>query len=136
MIRKGLNLLKKYKFVRNVCTRSEIFFLVSSIGFIGFHHVMQTAQIFLTRSLHIHHSHLLLPAGLPNYILCLHRTDVNKFLLVGQHWHVHVWGVIEERQLWVCPCFSSSVLQIYFNFFKKVFLYLTKASSIWSEDFT
>ena len=29
-------------------------------------------------------------AGFPNYILGLHRADVDKFLLVGQCWHVHV----------------------------------------------
>ena len=26
-----------------------------------------------------------LPADLPNYVLCPHRTDVDKFLLVNQH---------------------------------------------------
>ena len=29
------------------------------------------------------------PVGLTN-IQCPHRADVNKFLLVGQHWHVYV----------------------------------------------
>ena len=28
-------------------------------------------------------------AGLPTNIRCPHRADVNKFLLVFQHWHVH-----------------------------------------------
>ena len=30
------------------------------------------------------------PASLPIYILCPHRADIDKFLLVGQHWRVHV----------------------------------------------
>ena len=32
----------------------------------------------------------LLSLGHLNYILCPHSADVNKLLLVGQHWHVHV----------------------------------------------
>ena len=54
------------------------------------------------------------PAGFPNYILCLHWADVNKFLLFGQNWYVHVSGPIEERHLLVRLCFSSSVLQVLF----------------------
>ena len=30
-------------------------------------------------SLFFHPNHPLLPAGFPNYILCLHRADVDKF---------------------------------------------------------
>ena len=30
-------------------------------------------------------------------------------LLVGQYWHIHVKGSVEERHLWVCPCFSSRI---------------------------
>ena len=33
----------------------------------------------------IHHYNLSLPAGRPNYILCLLRADINKFLLVSPH---------------------------------------------------
>ena len=29
----------------------------------------------------------LLQVGLPNVSLCLHKTDLNKFLLVDKHWH-------------------------------------------------
>ena len=47
-----------------------------------------------TDSLHPYHPSF--PAGPPNYILCLHRADVNKFLLVSQHWHIHEQGSIEE----------------------------------------
>ena len=32
-----------------------------------------------------------------------------KFLLIGQHWHDHVKGSIEEYHLWVHSCFSSNV---------------------------
>ena len=53
-------------------------------------------------------------AGLPNCILCPHRADVNKFLQVGQHWHVYVKGSIEEGHLWVCSCLSCSVLYVLF----------------------
>ena len=34
--------------------------------------------------------HTSLSVGLPNYILYQHRTDVDKFFLVGQHCHVHM----------------------------------------------
>ena len=37
-------------------------------------------------SICLYHPSLL--AGPPNYILCLHRADVNKFLLVSQHWYI------------------------------------------------
>ena len=50
-----------------------------------------------------------LPVGLLNYTLCSHTAFVGKFLLVGQHWHVHVKRSIEERSLWVRSCISSSV---------------------------
>ena len=29
----------------------------------------------------------------------LDRADVHKFLLVGQHWHINVYGSTEERHL-------------------------------------
>ena len=48
-------------------------------------------------SLSIHPNHPLLPAVFPYYILCPHRADTDKFLLVGQNWHVHVQESIEER---------------------------------------
>ena len=67
-------------------------------------------------SLAIHPYHLSFPAGLLDYILCLYRAVVGKFLLVGQHWHIHVKGTIEHH-LWVHPCFSSSVLHVLFILF-------------------
>ena len=41
--------------------------------------------------------HSSLPAGLLEYILCLYRAVVCKFLLVGQHWHVRVLVSMGER---------------------------------------
>ena len=38
----------------------------------------------------IHPYHPLLLVGLLGYVLCQHKVDVCKSLLVGQHWHVHV----------------------------------------------
>ena len=58
-------------------------------------------------SLSIHLNYPLFLAGLPNYILCLQSPDVNKFFLIGHHWHVHVLGSMEERDLWVHPCLST-----------------------------
>ena len=72
-----------------------------------FHHqVLLTARISLTPS------HPSSPEILPNYFLCLYKADVNKFLLVGQRWYVHVKGSTKERHIWVRPCFSSSVPHI------------------------
>ena len=48
---------------------------------------------------YLSYDHPSLPAGLPNYIPCPHRTDLNKFFLVGQHWCVYVSGSIEERHM-------------------------------------
>ena len=64
-------------------------------------------SIYLSPSFPIIHR---FPAGLPNYSLCPHRSNIGKFLLVGQHWRFHVWWSIEKRQLWIRPCLSSSVL--------------------------
>ena len=75
-----------------------------------FHH----KQVFLSLSLSICHYHPSLPACLPNYIQCPHRADVNRFLQVGQHWHLQVYRTIEQCQLWVCPFFSSSTPQVFY----------------------
>ena len=82
-------------------------------------YIFHLHQITLTEwiSLSLSHSICLycssLPAGLPNYILCLHRADVNKLLLVNQHWHVHVLGPMKEHHLWVHPFFYSSVPHVF-----------------------
>ena len=39
--------------------------------------------------------------GLLDYIQCPHRAVVGKFLLAGQHWHIHVKGSIGNRPLCV-----------------------------------
>ena len=56
--------------------------------------------------------HPLLPAGLPDYILCPYRAVVDKFLLASQHSHINVKGLIRKHSLWVCPYFSSSILHV------------------------
>ena len=48
----------------------------------------------LSLSLCPYHPSLLV--GLPNNILSPQRANVIKSLLIGQHWHVHVLGSIEE----------------------------------------
>ena len=60
-------------------------------------------------SLTIHPYHPSLLIVLFSCILCPHRTDVYKSLLVGQHWHVHKLVFIKECCLWVCLCFSSRI---------------------------
>ena len=62
--------------------------------------------------------HQSLPAGLPDYILYPHRPDVDKFLLVCQHLHVHVKGSIQKDHLCVRSCFSNSVHMSFFVFVK------------------
>ena len=52
------------------------------------------------------------PEDLSDYILCPYKSVVSKVLLVGQHWHVHLKGSIEERHLWSRPCCSSNVPQV------------------------
>ena len=83
------------------------------------HQVALTAGISLRLTLSIRPYNPSLLVGLPNYILCPYRTDTNKFLLVGQHWNVHVLGSIEERHLWVRPCFSNGVLHVLFGFWDR-----------------
>ena len=39
-----------------------------------------------------------------------HRANGCKFLLVSQHWGVHVYVGTGEHCLWICPCFSSRCL--------------------------
>ena len=63
---------------------SAFFFL----AFYHHHQVALTTRISYTLSLSfsLRPYNLSLSTSLPNYILCLHSPDVNKFLLVGQHW--------------------------------------------------
>ena len=61
-------------------------------------------------------SYSLFLASLSDYILCPYRAVVDKFLLVGQYWRVHIKKCIEECPLWVPPCFSSSAPHVLFIF--------------------
>ena len=70
----------------------------------------------LSLSLSIRSYHPLLPAGLPNYILCWHWANINKFCLSantgtlmcrGPLESVHVEGSIEECHLWVFLTFLA-----------------------------
>ena len=54
------------------------------------------------------------PAGLQGYILCPHIVAVCKFVLVVPLLHIHVWGSTRVHRLWARPCFSSSVLRVWF----------------------
>ena len=54
------------------------------------------------------------PAGLQGYILCPHIADVCKFELVVLLLLGHMWGSIGVHQLRARPCFSSSVLLVWF----------------------
>ena len=54
------------------------------------------------------------PAGLQGYILCPHIAAVCKFKLVVLLLLGHMWGSIGVHHLWARPCFSSSVLRVWF----------------------
>ena len=54
------------------------------------------------------------PAGLQGYILCPHIVAVCKFELVVLLLHGHMWGSIGVHHFWARPCFSSSVLRVWF----------------------
>ena len=65
-----------------------------------YYEVTMLARISLPPSLSLCPYHSSLPAGLPNYILCWHRVEVNKFLPISKHWHIHVKRSIGEGRLW------------------------------------
>ena len=65
-------------------------------------------------SLAISPYHSLPPAGLQGYIPCPHIAAVCKFVLVFPLLHIHVWGSTGVHRLWARPCFSSSVLRVWF----------------------
>ena len=54
------------------------------------------------------------PAGLQGYILCPHIAAVCKFELVVLLLLGHMWGSIGVHHLRARPCFSSSVLRVWF----------------------
>ena len=53
-------------------------------------------------------------AGPQGYISYPHRAAVYKFELVVLLLPGHMWGSIGVHHLWACPCFSSSVLHVWF----------------------
>ena len=53
-------------------------------------------------------------AGLQGYILCPHIAAVCKFELVVLLLLGPMWGSIGVHHLWARPCFSSSVLRVWF----------------------
>ena len=53
-------------------------------------------------------------AGLQGYILYPHIAAVCKFELVVLLLLGHMWGSIGVHHLWARPCFSSSVLHVWF----------------------
>ena len=61
--------------------------------------------------------HTSFSADLPDDILCPQEASRGKFLLVGQHWQVHMRRSIGERHLGICPCFSNSVPYVSFVVF-------------------
>ena len=75
------------------------------------HHVVLVARISLTLS---RHSSLSFIAGLLEKILYPHIVVECMFALVVLLLHGHVWGSIRVHHLWVHPCFSSSVLHVWF----------------------
>ena len=73
------------------------------------------------------------PADPRNNILCSHRDDVNKFLLVGQHWRVQKLGSTEERHWCARPW---SVLHILFillwRFWRRFFWEVNhRSTTVW-----
>ena len=87
---------------------NQVKYSKSSWDFILFHHHHQVAllaRIFLTLSLSLSLSlslHISLSSIAPGRFSKLrsvstHRADVNKFLMVGQHWHVYVSGYREKN---------------------------------------
>ena len=54
------------------------------------------------------------PAGLQGYILCLHIAALCRFELVVLLLLGHMWGSIGVHHLRARPCFSSSVLRVWF----------------------
>ena len=72
-------------------------------------------------------------AGLQGYILCHHIAAVCKFQLVVLLLLGHMWGSIGVHHLWARPCFSSSVLRVWFVYiyiYIYIYIYTTIPQSI------
>ena len=77
------------------------------------HHVVLVARISLTLSRHFSLSFIDL-AGLLDYIPYPHIVAECIFVLVVLLLLGYMWGSIRVHHLWVHPCFSSSVLHVWF----------------------
>ena len=79
-----------------------------------FHHhqIALLAWLSLTLSLHLSLSSI---AAVRFFRLYPESAlSCRNFLLVGQHWHIHVKGSIGECHLWLYPCLSSNVPHVLF----------------------
>ena len=78
-----------------------------------YHHVVPQARVSLTLC---HHFSLSFtpPAGLQGYIPYPHIVAVSMFKMVVLLLLGHMWGSIGVHHLWARPCFSSSVLHVWF----------------------
>ena len=77
------------------------------------HHVVPLARISLTLSRHFSLS-FIASAGLQGYIPYPHIAAESMFELVVLLLLAHMWGPIGVHHLWARPCFSSSVLHVWF----------------------
>ena len=75
------------------------------------HHVVLVAWISLTLSRHSSLSFIALGRSSGQHPVSSHEC---MFVLVVLLLHSHVWGSIRVHLLWVRPCFSSSVLHVWF----------------------
>ena len=71
------------------------------------------------------------PAGLQSYILCPHIAAVCKFGLVVLLLLGLMWGSIGVHHLRARPCFSSSVLRVWFVLSEKISRILTITNTKW-----
>ena len=77
------------------------------------HQVIQIARCSLAVAIRFYRPSLL--EGILDDTQCSHRADVGKFLLVGQHWRVHVSESIRERRrLWIHFNFSCTTPHVLF----------------------
>ena len=112
---KHVNLIFYYIFLFSYC---RIFIPIhKQQNFIWHYHHHQITLIAL-RFLNLSRYPYLSPITLGSLlgcILCPHRDDVCKSLVVYQHWHVHLLEFILERCLWVCHWFSCTSCSSYLN---------------------
>ena len=114
---------QKKKQQKNNCLKLEKIRIYLSI-YLCNHQVPMRARSSLTLSLSLSlshtHTHTIHPnppshlAGPLDCIMCSHRADVSKSLLVDQHSHIHVLKSMKERCLWVPPGVLRMSCSFYF----------------------